>query len=250
MPGKTPNIYEALKPVLIFSKIVGLYPNKIQTGPTDSSHKLGILWFVLLNAFFASYAACTIRMGDKPAVTNELIIQIGDRIYLSVSLLNSFVIAGTTFVNRKKVNDRRCEECATDIFQMVSLFRRLYHFDKRIRFLQPPVDLKREQARARACSILAAATVASLIVAYLVVDVCLFLEHVTLYDVGTEVVAYVYPLTTMLIMISQFGTVAMLIRQKFKWINLKLKQVKYKWYRDHTGDALFSYTHVRFHSPA
>jgi hypothetical protein len=51
MPGKTPNIYEALKPVLIFSKIVGLYPNKIQTGPTDSSHKLGILWFVLLNAF-------------------------------------------------------------------------------------------------------------------------------------------------------------------------------------------------------
>ena len=93
-----------------------------------------------------------------------------------------------------------------------------------------PFDITKEYAVSKKYTIIAVLVAILLIVTYVVIDVVLFVEEVTFSSVGSEIVAYVYPLITMIIMILQFATMALLIKQKFKWINLKLRQIQETWH--------------------
>ncbi|RZB54413.1 hypothetical protein BDFB_014037, partial [Asbolus verrucosus] len=74
-------------------------------------------------------------------------------------------------------------------------------------------------------------------VLYTVIDVNLFLTVVTFRSVGIGVVAYLYPLLMMTITVMQF--VALLVKQNFKWIKLKLNKSRQQWQQSQKGNFLF-----------
>ena len=112
-----------------------------------------------------------------------------------------------------------------------------------------PFDITKEYAVSKKYTIIAVLVAILLIVTYVVIDVVLFVEEVTFSSVGSEIVAYVYPLITMIIMILQFATMALLIKQKFKWINLKLRQIQETWHDFNKENPVETPPNVRAISP-
>nr|XP_015840750.1 PREDICTED: putative gustatory receptor 28b isoform X1 [Tribolium castaneum]XP_015840752.1 PREDICTED: putative gustatory receptor 28b isoform X1 [Tribolium castaneum]XP_015840753.1 PREDICTED: putative gustatory receptor 28b isoform X1 [Tribolium castaneum] len=213
------DIYSVVKPLLIFSKVFGLYPNTVENFETQQltspwSNGLDIVWSATIMIFLTFYSIYTMRMGEKPATSTELIVEIGDIIYMSVSLIDAFLLSLFSITKRTK---------------MVQFLQKFANFEKKMQQLDLPLDLANEYTRAKVCVLFAIATAISLIISYVIIDIILFLGNVTFEDIGAEIVAYVYPLVTMMTMVMQFCTLCLLTRQKFRWINLKLDQIRKQW---------------------
>ncbi|RZC42000.1 7tm 7 domain containing protein [Asbolus verrucosus] len=215
------NIYTALRPLLIFSKIFGLYPNKTAPngGKWEHCSKIDLLWSVIFMVTSTTYIMYSLEV--KIARDNdELITEIGDLINLSVSLLNCAVTTIVIVAMRKKVTI-------------------LCNLRIRIHRLEPSFDIGKEYAKAKKYITSAVIVVIFLSVLYTVIDVNLFLTVVTFRSVGIEVVAYLYPLLTITITVMQFVTLALLVKQKFKWINLKLAKSRQQWHQSQKGNFFF-----------
>lgn len=105
------------------------------------------------------------------------------------------------------------------------------NFEKKLHQLELPIDLDKQYTKRKISVIFSVAIATCLIVAYVFIDIILFLGSVTFADVGAEVVTYVFPLVSMMIMVLQFCTLCYFIRENFELINLKLKQIKQKWHK-------------------
>ncbi|XP_044258466.1 putative gustatory receptor 28b [Tribolium madens] len=226
----TPNIYNVIKPLLIFSKIFGLYPNKIEMSDTQQitscswSNGLDVVWSATVMIFLTFYAIYTMRMGDKPTTSSELIAKIGDVIYLTVSLTDAFLLSLLSITKRRKI---------------VLYLQKFENFEKKMHQLDLPFDTANEYTKAKIRVLFAIATAICLIISYVIINIILFLGSVTFVDIGAEIVTYVYPLVTMITMVMQFGTLCLLVKQKFRWINIKLEQIQKQW--QEKNNSTYSY---------
>lgn len=109
MYDRQANLYTAVKPLLTFSKIFGLYPIKVRNTEQilqncSSNNIFDILWSATVMISLTLYSTCTMKMGKKPIATSELITEIGDMIYMIVSLLNALIIGLVILMKRKKAS--------------------------------------------------------------------------------------------------------------------------------------------------
>lgn len=65
-----------------------------------------------------------------------------------------------------------------------------------------------------------------LVTVFTIIDIVLFVDKITVTKIGYDVVGYVYPMITMVIMTLQFSTFILLIHERFIWINSILQKIQ------------------------
>lgn len=111
------------------------------------------------------------------------------------------------------------------MFQILHIIEHIYNCDKRFQILKIKSDISssylKQQRYATAGTLFASTSV--LIV--FVFDVLCYADKFNVTVVGNNI-AYCVPLITTNCMLLQFCTYAMVLKQRFKWLNLKLKTAK------------------------
>lgn len=117
------------------------------------------------------------------------------------------------------------------LFQIIDFIKKISNFDDLMHQAYPNCFKDENLSRTKVYSILSCLFVSSLIISVYIIDIiCFFPKRISIFDTN-GIITYCTPLVISSIMVLQFSTLMVVLRERFNWINKELELMKNRWNR-------------------